>query len=160
MTRAVLGGRRGWHSDVAIAMIEPLPGEQVSFTSIRDVLDDFLRNHRMVSFRSIQPCPYGQACVRFSHFHDRDFLIQSGPHQYGNYRISFVPHHKGWNHRATTMNYEVWLMLLGYNLDFCETQDIEKTIAEFGKLLVWEEDPTNLARIIVKARLDPRELRR
>ena len=35
------------------------------------------------------------------------------------------------------MNYEVWLMLLGYNIDFWETHDIEKkTIGEFGKVLL------------------------
>ena len=30
---------------------------------------------------------------------------------------------------------------------------LKKAIAEFGKLLVWQEDPTNLARIIIKARV-------
>ena len=50
------------------------------------------------------------------------------------------------------MNYEVWLMLLGYNVDFWEQRDVEKAIAEFGKLLVWE-DPNFLSRIIVKARV-------
>lgn len=44
-------------------------------------------------------------------------------------------------------------MLLGYNIDFWSRADIEKTVAEFGKLLVWEEDPNNLARIVVKVRV-------
>ncbi|CAN6198648.1 unnamed protein product [Urochloa humidicola] len=51
------------------------------------------------------------------------------------------------------MNYEVWLMLLGFNNDFWEERDIEEALADFGKLLTWEEDPENLARIIVKARV-------
>jgi len=51
------------------------------------------------------------------------------------------------------MNYEVWLMLLGFNLDFWEQHDIEKAIAEFGKLIAWQEDPNHLARIIIKARV-------
>ena len=51
------------------------------------------------------------------------------------------------------MNCEVSLVLLGYNIDFWSRADIEKIVAEFGKLLVWEEDPHNLARIVVKARV-------
>ena len=51
------------------------------------------------------------------------------------------------------MNYEVWLMLLGFNLDFWEQHDIEKAITEFGKLLAWQEDPNHLARVIIKARV-------
>ena len=49
------------------------------------------------------------------------------------------------------MNHEVWLMLLGFNVDFWEQKDVEKAISEFGKLLLWEEDPNYLTRIIVKA---------
>jgi len=51
------------------------------------------------------------------------------------------------------MNYDVWLMLLGFNIDYREQKDIEKGIAEFGRLLIWEEDPSNLARVIIKARV-------
>ena len=153
MSRAVIGGMRERHGDVVIALIEPLPAEQVSFTSIRDLLDDFLRNHRRIGYRSLQPCPYGQAFVKFDLFHDRDFLIQNSPHNYGNYHITFKAHNKGWNNRRSTMNHEVCLMLLGFNLNFWEQHDIEKAIADFGKLLAWQEDSNHLARIIIKARV-------
>lgn len=46
MTWAVIEGLHGRNSDVAIATIEPTPDKQVSFASIREVLDDFLRTHR------------------------------------------------------------------------------------------------------------------
>ena len=51
------------------------------------------------------------------------------------------------------MNHEVCLMLLGFNLNFWEQHDIEKAIADFGKLLAWQEDSNHLARIIIKARV-------
>ena len=51
------------------------------------------------------------------------------------------------------MNHDVWLMLLGFNIDYWEHKDVEKAIAEFGRLLIWEEDPNHLARIIIKARV-------
>ncbi|CAN6342947.1 unnamed protein product [Urochloa humidicola] len=153
MTRAVIGGLRGRNGDLAIATIEPLPDGEITLDSVKDVLDDFLRNRQGLHYRTIQECPFGQAFVRFNHFHERDFMIQNSPHVYGNMRISFVEHNKAWNNKAISMNYEVWLMLLGYNNDFWEERDIEKALADFGKLLAWEEDPENLARIIVKARV-------
>jgi hypothetical protein len=52
------------------------------------------------------------------------------------------------------MNYDVWLMILGFNIDYWEQKDIEKAISDFGTLLVWEEDPNHLAGIIIKARVD------
>lgn len=79
--------------------------------------------------------------VRFNFVHDRDFLIGGSPHDYVQYRISFTEHNRGWNNKTITMNCDVWLMLLGFNIDFWSRADIEKTIFTFGKLLVWEEDP-------------------
>nr|TKW29201.1 hypothetical protein SEVIR_3G380600v2 [Setaria viridis] len=152
MSRVVLGGARRNQSDVAIAKIEPLPQLQVSFQSIRELLDDFLRNHKGLAIHSIQPCPYGQAYVRFHFVHEKDFLIGGGQHQYGQYRISFSDHNRGWNNRLTTMNCEAWVMLLGLNIDYWTKSDIKKAVAVFGRLLVWE-DPNNLARVIVKVRV-------
>ncbi|CAL4991209.1 unnamed protein product [Urochloa decumbens] len=153
MTRAVLGGRRERNKDLAIATIEPLPGQEVIFESVEEVLDDFLWNTKEVGYHTIQPTPYGQALVRFSQCHQRDFLIRGSPHTYGNMRISFVEHNKAWNNKRVNMNYEVWLMLLGLNNDFWTQKDLEKSLADFGKLITWQEDPRHLARVIVKARV-------
>lgn len=153
MTRVVLGRPRRNNSDVAIVTIAPFPEHQVSFSGIRDVLDDFLRNHKRVGYRTIQPCPFGQAYVKFRRDFDRDFLIQGSPHNFGNVSITFTEHNKGWNNAVTTMNYEVWLMLLGFNIDYWEQEDVEKAVADFGTVLSWQEDSDHLARIIVKARV-------
>ena len=98
MSRVVMGPPHAWNSDLAIATIEPLPEQQVSFAAIRNVLEDFLRDEMGVTFCSIQPCPFGQAYVRFNNFHDRDRLILASPINFGNVRISFVAHNNGWNH--------------------------------------------------------------
>lgn len=66
---------------------------------------------------TIQPCPHGQAYVRFAHLFHRDLLIQNGPHQFGNVHISFIPHNRAWNNITTIFTHEVWLMLIGLNLD-------------------------------------------
>nr|TKW29198.1 hypothetical protein SEVIR_3G380300v2 [Setaria viridis] len=93
------------------------------------------------------------AIVNIEPLPQQDFLIGGSPHDYVQYRIYFTKHNRGWNNKIVTMNCDVWLMLLGFNIDFWSRADIEKTISAFGKLLVWEEDPHNLARIVVKARV-------
>lgn len=107
MSRVVLGRPRRNNSDVAIVTIQPYPEHQVSFLGIREVLDDFLRNRKRVGYRTIQPCPYGQAYVKFKHDYDRDFLIQGSPHTFWDVNISFVEHSKGWTNATTNMNYDV-----------------------------------------------------
>lgn len=153
MTRAILGRQPRRNTDLAIAIIQPMPNQEVSFTGIRNVLDDFLREHLRVHYRSIQPCPVGQAFVRFSHPYDRDRLIHESPHPFGNVNISFIQHDKAWNHKRVTMNYEVWLMFLGLNPDHWNNHLVDKALADWGRLITWEEDPTHLSRILVKARV-------
>jgi hypothetical protein len=50
-------------------------------------------------------------------------------------------------------NRECWIMLLGVPLDFWSTEHIQSAIASFGRVLHWEEDHSNLARVLVNARV-------
>jgi hypothetical protein len=118
MRRVLMGRPHSKNNDLAIVTIDPLPQAQVSFQNIRGVIADFLADQARVGYNTIQPCPYGQAYVRFNFFHDRDFFILNSPHQFGDIRISFTEHNKGSNNRRLEMNYEVWLMLLGHNVDY------------------------------------------
>nr|TKW40005.1 hypothetical protein SEVIR_1G217300v2 [Setaria viridis] len=116
MSRVILGAPRRNQADVAITHIELLPQQHVTFQSIRELLEAFLVNHKRVAIHPIQPCPLDQAFVRFHFVHDKDFLIGGGPHDYGQYRITFTEHNKGWNNKLITMNCEVCIMLLGFNI--------------------------------------------
>lgn len=49
------------------------------------------------------------------------------------------------------MNHEVWLMFLGYNVDHWNNHLVDKALADWARLITWEEDPTHLARIFFKA---------
>jgi hypothetical protein len=80
-------------------------------------------------------------------------LIQNSPHAFGDVFISFTEHDRGRNHRAITLNHEVWLMLLGTNVDFWSDAHIHKIIGDHGQVIAWEEDHNNLARVLVKARV-------
>jgi hypothetical protein len=80
-------------------------------------------------------------------------LIQNSPHAFGDVFISFTEHDRGRNHRAVTLNHEVWLMLLGTNVDFWSDAHIHKIIGDHGQVIAWGEDHNNLARVLVKARV-------
>lgn len=117
MMRVVTGRVHEMNNDVAIARLHPLPLEPMNFEDIRNILEDYLQVHLGIPVISIQPCPYGQAYVWFSRLFHRDQLIQAGPAQFGNGHISFIPHNRAWNNRTAVFTHEVWLLLIGLNLD-------------------------------------------
>lgn len=89
--------------------------------------------------------------------HERDLLINTSPHQYGNGSISFIPHNRAWNNRTAMMTHKVWLMLLGLNLDLWTQPLVEKAVSSFGLLLIWEEDHYSQARALVRVRVSSLE---
>jgi hypothetical protein len=124
----------------------------MNFMAIHNIIEDFL-HQRGIGFRSLQPCPLGQAYVRFNYLLQRDLLIEGSPHQFGNGSISFIPHNNAWNSRTVVMTHEVWIMMLGLNLDLWTQPLIDKAVSSFGRLLVWEEDLFYLSRVVVKVRV-------
>jgi len=104
---------------------------------IRDWIEVFL-NQRNIGFLSIQPCPFGQAYVRLASVFERDMLVQGGPQLMANGdSIFFTPHNRAWNNRTAIMTHEVWIMLLGLNLDLLSEPLLEKVVSSFGRLLIW-----------------------
>ncbi|TVU06335.1 hypothetical protein EJB05_49544, partial [Eragrostis curvula] len=90
MVRAICGRAAPRNEDVAIARIHPMPHHQVPFIHIRDVLHDFFTQHIRIPVRSIQPCPFGQAYVRFESIQDRDMLADTGLHPFGDIDIKHI----------------------------------------------------------------------
>lgn len=157
MRWVVIGHVAQRNTDMATAVLQPMPQGPVNFTNIYNILDDFLRNIRSIDFRSMQPCPFGQAYVRFNLIFEIDLLIQTSPHQYGNGTISLLPHNHAWNNRTALMTHEVWIMMLGLNLDLWTQPLIVKAISSFGRLMIWEEDHFYLSRAMVKVRVSSLE---
>lgn len=153
MRRVITSRLHHVNNDLAIAYINPLPHAQMDFNDIHATLAEFLNAQMGLPYQSIQPCPFGQAYVTFSRVSHRDSMISSRPHQFGNVHISFVPHDKAWNNRTTVFTHEVWLMLLGLNIDTWSYALVDKAVSNFGKFVVWEEDHDNLARALVKVRV-------
>ncbi|TVU39446.1 hypothetical protein EJB05_12866, partial [Eragrostis curvula] len=151
--RAVAARPQLRHEDIAIVTIDPMPQGEALFGNIRNVLLEFLVDYKRLSIKDIQPCHLGQAYVRFTNIHDRDNMVETGPHPYGNVEFRFVRHNEGRNRRAVNFNRECWLMLLGFPLDYWHQHYIENAITSFGRLTGWHNDPSNLARLLIRARV-------
>jgi hypothetical protein len=47
------------------------------------------------------------------------------------------------------MTHEVWMSLIGLNVDLWSHALVDKAVSEFGKLIAWEEDFSNMFRVLV-----------
>jgi hypothetical protein len=143
------------HEDFTIVRVSPLPAfAPLNFGTIREVVQEFLEDHRRIPVRDIQPTHLGQALVRLVHAYDRDLLVNNSPYRYTDVDFHFERHNQGSNWRALNFNRECWLMLLGFPLDYWNFESIQNAVVVFfGKVLLWENDKNNLARLLVKARV-------
>jgi hypothetical protein len=88
------------HEDWAIINIHPLPEHEVLFPVVRDVVREYLVEHRRVGVRAIQRSHLGQVLVQFHSVLERDNLVLLGPQQYLDATFTVVSHNDAWNHRA------------------------------------------------------------
>jgi hypothetical protein len=151
MARFVVRREQVVHEEWAILSIEHLPLNVVISANIIEVSLEFLVQHKRVHIRYIQKTHLGQALVQFVHIYDQErLLISQNPHPYGDVYFSFRKHNEGRNWRQIEYNREVWLMLLGFPLDYLSQESIQHAIASFEKMLMWEEDKSNQNRLLVK----------
>ena len=119
------------HEDWVIATIHPLPAD-APFPNVRDVLEEFIVEHRQLGLRDIQRCPFGEAYVRLTRVRDRDKLVLDSPHEFGGVFITFVKHDEGRNHKRVHFNRTVWLLMTGVPFDFRNTEDLACVVSKFG----------------------------
>jgi hypothetical protein len=141
------------HEDWAIINIHPLPEHEVLFPAVRDVVREYLVEHRRVGVRAIQRSHLGQVMVQFRSVLERDNLVLLGPQQYLDATFTAVRHNDAWNHRAVLFNHECWLMLLGFPLDYRSSEFLQAAIGSFGRLILWEEDRNNISRTLLRVRV-------
>ena len=154
MVRAVARRRPARRNeDLAIATISPLPGNHLHFPVVEEILREFLEQYRRTRIVDVQPTHLGQAFVRFDLEQDRDRFVLDSPHAYGDVFISFVRHNQGRNWRRVYFNHECWLMLMGLPKDYWEREHIDTVLGPYATTVTWHNDPRNLARLIVKARV-------
>lgn len=153
MVRAVATSRPQRRNEtVAIVTFDPLPGIALQFPTVREILEEFFEE-RNVAFSDIQPSHLGQALVCFNSPIDRDALIINSPMPMGNVHVSFTRHNRGRNWRRVNFNHECWLMLMGFPLDYWQTDYIQDAICSFGKVDNWINNRSRLTRLLVRARV-------
>jgi hypothetical protein len=158
MARSVTRRLPPLHEDWAIINIQPLPDHEVTFLAVRDVVREYLVEHRRLGVRDIQRSHLGQVLVQFSSVLERDNLVLLGPQHYLDAIFTAQRHNDAWNHRALVFNCECWLMLLGFPLDYRSSEYLQAAIGSFGRLLLWEEDRHNVYRTMLRVRVTSREV--
>jgi hypothetical protein len=106
MARSVTRRLPPLHEDWAIINIKPLPEHEVTFPAVRDVVREYLVEHRRLGVRDIQRSHLGQVLVQFSSVLERDNLVLLGPQNYLDATFTALRHNDAWNHRALFFNCE------------------------------------------------------
>jgi hypothetical protein len=100
MARSVTRRLPPMHEDWAIINIQPLPEHEVLFPAVRDVVREYLVEHRRLGVRDIQRSHLGQVLVQFNSVLDRDNLVLLGPQQYLDATFTAQRHNDAWNHMS------------------------------------------------------------
>ncbi|XBI96381.1 hypothetical protein VPH35_032670 [Triticum aestivum] len=152
--RVVCGDFSTVNEDLAIVTILLMPLDEVPFVNVRDVLGDFLSQIKHVGFKSITPCPFGQAFVCFNSVAERDLLVDSGPHRHDDIHYIFQKHTQGLNWRKFHLDREVWLLLVGFPADLRCIHELANSVRSFGKMCVWDRVKSSDAAVLIKVYVD------
>jgi hypothetical protein len=133
---------------LAIANLTP-PVATEDFASMARSLHRFLLDEG-IRAPEVQPCPIGDAFVRFSSHLEMDRFILGQPRQFGQYQLFLSRHDEGANFRSLEMDRVVWLILVCYPTDGRSLSLIGKAICAFAHLL-HVHPSTTVGRVIVKA---------
>ncbi|CAM0912751.1 unnamed protein product [Alopecurus aequalis] len=148
---AVMGGNLPIAADDwAIISNAPEPNWE-AFQGTTLLITDQL-HERGYHLRQISRCGMGTPLVRFNYVSDRDMAVGNSPYFIRDLVMRITGQNRGINHRTITFTHNVWLMLVSYPQECWNLDTIVTTMAEYGRLLVWNRDNEFRARIIVKIR--------
>ena len=98
--------------------------------------------------------PIAVGCVAFVDVQSRDDAIREGPHALNDDSyFTLIPHDEGINMRMPAFQYEVWILMLAFPMDYMTEHYVHKAVSRFGKLLSWPRPNENKARVLVKCHI-------
>lgn len=97
-------------------------------------------------------CGMGSVLIQFTTACSRDTAISQSPFQIGDTTLRISRHDRGLNYHSITFTHDVWLLLMNYPLECWEVGVISHTVSPFGRFLIWNKDPRDKTRIVVKIR--------
>lgn len=121
------------NEDLAIVKLQP-PVHKDDFASLDSALRAFFEEMHRVRVAEIQPCPLGDAYVRFNTALEREKFL--GPvFSFGNCSMTVIKHDEGDNVRSYDLDREAWVMLVGFPEDLKNGPIIAKAVSGFGILV-------------------------
>lgn len=130
-----------------------MPEGEAAFVNVQEVLHDFLHSKRM-GVTSISRCPFGQAFVRLVSAADWDFLVNRGPHAFGDIHIVFQRRNEGMKWRNFELTRDVWLLIVGFPADLRLFHEISNDVPGFGQMMVWDRFKSFDAATVVRVKID------
>ena len=98
-------------------------------------------------------CGMGTALVQFTTACSRDTAVSLSPFQIGDSVLRISKQDRGLNYRSITFTHDVWILLMNYPLECWDVGVISRTVSPYGRFLIWNKDPRDKARVIVKLRV-------
>jgi hypothetical protein len=121
------------NEDLAIVQLQP-PVHKGDFDSLAPALRAFFEDIQEVLVVEVQPCPLGDAYVRFNSALDRERFL--GPvFSFGTYGMRVIKHDDAGNARSFDLDREAWVMLMGFSEDLKCTNIVAKSMSTFGILV-------------------------
>jgi hypothetical protein len=97
--------------------------------------------------------PFGLGSYTFSHTLFADTLIGLSFELDEITTVTFVKHNEAKNMRLTLFGRPIWLLLLGFPLDYQTTSYISSAVEDFGLLFVWDNPRGNNKFFLVKVHI-------
>lgn len=145
----VTGCYTAYNEDLAIVKLQPWVHKE-DFTDLESTLRTFFEEMHQVRVADIQPCPLGDAFVRFNSPLEREKFL--GPEfSFGSYSMKVIKHDDGDNARSYDLDRDAWVMILAFPEDLKIGITIAKAISGFGILVDWHD---NLAPVVAKVYLN------
>lgn len=129
-----------------------MPQGEVFFVHVRQILGEFLAA-RCKDFKSITPCPLGQAFVRMNSVTDRHWLVNNSPLPFDYAHIVFEKHDQGLNYKHFHLNGEVWLQLVAFSADLRSMCETGNAVSGFNKLLLWDRVKSFDGGVVMKVKV-------
>ncbi|XP_066372399.1 uncharacterized protein [Miscanthus floridulus] len=148
---SVIGCYSLYNKDLAIVRLEPKVHKD-DFGPLATELRKFFSEIHQARVSEIQPCPFGEAFVRFGSPLEREHFL--GPvFAFGSYQMTVIKHDEAENARVFYLDREAWVMLVGFPEDLRNPMVITKSVSTFGILVYWHNSE-NLTRVVVKVYLN------
>jgi hypothetical protein len=151
-------------TDLVVSPNAPLHNDKVVIAEtnrfipihLRQAMRDDLRNLLEEGGHSVSAYddhPFGLGSFTFLHSLNADTVIGQSFEIDDITTVTFVRHNEAKNMRITSFGRSIWLLLLGFPLDYQTTSYISSAVEDFGLLVVWDNPRGNNKFVLVKVHI-------